>query len=282
MTVRIITDSTADVTPEAARQLNIGVVALKVLFGHEEYRDGIDLNIEEFYAKLTGSGQLPTTSQPSPNDFLPEYEKAKAAGEEILVLTLSSQLSGTCQSAQLAKDYCEYEPIYIVDSLSATIGTQLLLREAIRLRDAGQSARQIAAQLDQLKSRIVVLAAVDTLEFLVKGGRLSKAAGFAGSLLGIHPMITLEEGKLSVLGKARGKKATLQLFWQQMEKLGMPDPQVEPIFGYTGNREAVSDLIAFLEEKAIVSSQVCGVGSVIGTHTGPGVSAIAYLRQADC
>ncbi len=220
MTVRIITDSTADVTPEAARQLNIGVVALKVLFGHEEYRDGIDLNIEEFYAKLTGSGQLPTTSQPSPNDFLTEYEKAKAAGEEILVLTLSSQLSGTCQSAQLAKDYCEYEPIYIVDSLSATIGTQLLLREAIRLRDAGQSARQIAAQLDQLKSRIVVLAAVDTLEFLVKGGRLSKAAGFAGSLLGIHPMITLEEGKLSVLGKARGKKATLQLFWQQMEKLG--------------------------------------------------------------
>lgn len=151
---------------------------------------------------------------------------------------MSSQLSGTCQSAQLAKDYCEYEPIYIVDSLSATIGTQLLLREAIRLRDAGQSARQIAAQLDQLKSRIVVLAAVDTLEFLVKGGRLSKAAGFAGSLLGIHPMITLEEGKLSVLGKARGKKATLQLFWQQMEKLGMPDPQVEPIFGYTGNREA--------------------------------------------
>ena len=95
MTVRIITDSTADVTPEAARQLNIGVVALKVLFGHEEYRDGIDLNIEEFYAKLTGSGQLPTTSQPSPNDFLTEYEKAKAAGEEILERTLSSQLSGT-------------------------------------------------------------------------------------------------------------------------------------------------------------------------------------------
>lgn len=180
MTVRIITDSTADVTPEAARQLNIGVVALKVLFGHEEYRDGIDLNIEEFYAKLTGSGQLPTTSQPSPNDFLTEYEKAKAAGEEILVLTLSSQLSGTCQSgSSWRRNYCEYEPFILSDSLSATIGTQLLLREAIRLRDAGQSARQIAAQLDQLKSRIVVLAAVDTLEFLVKGGRLSKAAGFA-------------------------------------------------------------------------------------------------------
>ena len=213
MTVRIITDSTTDVTPAAARQLNLGVVPLKVLFGQEEYRDGIDLTMEEFYTKLTSNDQLPTTSQPSPNDFLTEFEKAKAAGEEIVVLTLSSQLSGTYQSAQLAKDYCEYEPIYIVDSLSATIGTQLLLREAIRLRDAGQSASQIAQQLEQLKERVTILAAVDTLEYLVKGGRLSKAAGFAGSLLGIHPMITLAEGKISVLGKARGKKATLQLFW---------------------------------------------------------------------
>ena len=280
MTVRIITDSTTDVTPAAARQLNLGVVPLKVLFGQKEYRDGIDLTMEEFYTKLTSNDQLPTTSQPSPNDFLTEFEKAKAAGEEIFVLTLSSQLSGTYQSAQLAKDYCEYEPIYIVDSLSATIGTQLLLREAIRLRDAGQSASQIAQQLEQLKERVTILAAVDTLEYLVKGGRLSKAAGFAGSLLGIHPMITLAEGKISVLGKARGKKATLQLFWQQMEKLGMPDLTFEPIFGYTGNREAVEDLITFMDEKAIVSPQVCGVGSVIGTHTGPGVSAIAYIRQA--
>ena len=111
---------------------------------------------------------------------------------------------------------------------------------------------------------------------------MSKAAGSAWFVVG-HPSDDHPGGKpLSVFGKARGKKATLQLFWQQMEKLGMPDPQVEPIFGYTGNREAVSDLIAFLQKKAIVSSQVCGVGSVIGTHTGPGISAIAYLRQADC
>lgn len=279
MSVRIITDSTADVTPKMAQELNLGVVPLKVLFGKEEFRDGLDLSIDDFYNRLVQSEQLPTTSQPSPNDFLSEFEKAKEKGEEILVLCLSSQLSGTYQSAVLAKSYCEAEKIVIVDSQQATIGTQLLLQEAIRMRNAGADAKTIAGRLEAIKGRVTILALVDTLDYLVKGGRLSKAAGFAGSLLGIHPMITLEEGKLAVLGKARGKKATLELFWQKMQQKGIPDPEFEPIFGYTGKPEAVFDLIAYMKEKGVVSDQICGVGSVIGTHTGPGVSAIAYIHQ---
>ena len=280
MSLRIITDSTADITPAMAQAMNVSIVPLKVLFGTQEYRDGIDLSIEDFYKKLTSSDQLPTTSQPSPNDFLVEFEQAKQAGDEVLVLCLSSELSGTYQSAVLAKNVCEYDEIHIVDTLQATIGTQILLNEALRMRQAGSTAAQIAGRLNELKHRVTILAVVDTLEYLVKGGRLSRAAGFAGSLLGIHPMITLDQGKLVVLGKARGRKATLELFRREMEKKGMPDLNFAPVFGYTGSAEAVSELIEAMKQQGIESPYVCAVGSVIGTHTGPGVSAIAYLRQA--
>ena len=279
MSVRIIVDSTTDVTPEIAEKYHLGLVPLKVIFDKTEFRDRFDLSVEEFYQRLASSSQLPTTSQPSPNDFVVEYEKAIAEGEDIVMITISSQLSGTYQSACLARTYCEHDNIYVVDSLQATIGTQLLLKEAIRLRDEGKSAREIAEFLEEIKGNISILAIVDTLEYLVKGGRLSKAAGFAGSLLGIHPVITLQDGKIEVLGKARGKKATMELVWKELVKRGMPDSRFEPIFGYTGHASAADDLIRYMNDKGISSSYLCSVGSVIGTHTGPGVCAIAYIHE---
>lgn len=210
MSIRIITDSTSDFTPQQAQQQNIDVVPLKVIFSDAEYRDGLDITLDEFYQRLTTSEVLPTTSQPTPNDFINHFEKAKEAGDDVIVILLSSELSGTFQSAVLAKNYVEYDRIFLVDSLNATIGLKLLINHAITQRNANKQAIEIVNELEYLKSKVTIKAVVNTLDYLVKGGRLSKAAGFAGSLLSIKPIISLIDGKIAVIAKARGKKGAME------------------------------------------------------------------------
>lgn len=279
MSVRIVTDSTADFTVEEMKSYNISVVPLKVLFGTEEYRDGIDLTADQFYHKLTTGGVLPTTSQPSPNDFLHYFKQAKEEKDEVVAILLSAAISGTCQSALLAKEYCEYEAIEVVDSQQTTISMKLLVLEAIRLRDAGKGYKEIATEIERLKEKVTLKASLDTLEYLVKGGRLSKAAGFAGSLLGIRPLISLVEGKVAVLSKARGKKNAVEAILKEINKDGDVDFNRPMIYGFTGDAQSVTDLRDFLQEKGYKSDLISVIGSVIGTHAGPGASAIAYFKK---
>ena len=278
--IRIITDSTSDISISEGKQMGVGIVPLTVNFGEVSYKDGVEISNTEFYERLIGAQQLPTTSQPSPEDFLPLFEEVKAAGDSAVVITLTSQLSGTYQSAMIAKQLCEYEHIHIVDSTSAAVGIRILVNEAIKMRELGMGAEEIAKVLRKMSSRLVLYVMVDTLDYLYKGGRLSKTVKIAGGLLGFKPILTLKDGMIELKGTGRGsKQAIAKLLELTAEEKPIADGQ-SYYFGYTHIETACDMLRAQAKEKfKVENEQICPVGCAIGTHVGPGASVIAYLSQ---
>ena len=179
MAIRIITDSTSDFTRAEAAQLGLEIVPLKTRFGDEEYIDGVTISPKEFYEKLIEGDVLPTTSQPSPSEFEEVYDRVLGPEDEAVVITISAELSGTCQSALIAAEKYEGR-VHVVDSRSASIGTQILVRRALELASGAQSAQELAHQLTQEREKVCVIALLDTLEYLKRGGRISSAVAFAG------------------------------------------------------------------------------------------------------
>ena len=279
MSVRIIVDSTADMLPAVkARTL---VVPLTVHFGEQEYIDGVTISHREFYEKLVETDLMPSTSQANPEAFEKVYEQLTAAGDSAVVITIASGLSGTCQSAHIAA--ADYDNIHVVDSASVAIGSGILAEYALQLADAGMSAAEIAAKLDEVKQRIHVIALVDTLEYLWKGGRLSRGAAVAGGLLNIKPVLAVINGEIRVLGKARGSKQANNLLASEIEKAGGVDFDMPLMLGYTGLSDAL--LVKYIEDskalwedsRATLNSTI--IGSVIGTHAGPGAVAVAFFAK---
>ena len=279
MKTRIIVDSTSDLMPEVKARVHI--VPLTVHFDKEEYLDGITIDHKTFYEKLVESDVLPTTSQASPEAFMREYEAARQAGESAVVITISSRLSGTCQSALIAAE--EYENIHVVDSGTGAIGGGILTEYALSLVDQGMDARQIAAELEEVKKKIVIVALVDTLEYLKKGGRLSKTVALAGSILNIKPVLSVVDGQLQMLGKARGSRMGNNLLVQEIEKTGGVDFSKPVLLGYTGISDAL--LLKYIEdsrriwEAGLDAVRYTTIGSVIGTHAGPGAVAVAFFTK---
>jgi len=278
--VRIIVDSTADLMPEYKSR--VSVVPLTVRFGEEEYIDGVTMDHKTFYEKLIESDVLPTTSQATPDAFTKEFEAVKAAGEAAVVITLSSCFSGTYQSAVIAA--AEYENIYVVDSGSVAMGSGILVEFAFGLLDEGRSAEDIACALEEEKKKIVVVALVDTLEYLKKGGRVSKAVAFAGGVLNIKPVLSVTNGEIHMLGKARGSKMGNNLLVQEIEKAGGIDFDRPVLLGYSGITDAL--LQKYIEDSRHIweghlkEIRYTTVGSVIGTHAGPGAVAMAFFKNA--
>ena len=276
---RIIVDSTADLTPEV--KARVYTVPLTVHFGQEEYIDGVTIDHKTFYEKLVESDVLPTTSQATPNDFIEEFEKAKQEGEAAVVITLASKFSGTYQSAVIAA--ADYENIYVVDGTSAAMGTGILVELALRLLDAGASAEEIARTLEEEKKKIVIVALVDTLEYLKRGGRVSKTAAFAGGVLNIKPVLSVIDGEIHLLGKARGSKMGNNLLIQEIDKAGGIDFSKPVLLGYSGISDAL--LLKYIEdsrhiwEGSLQEVRYTTVGSVIGTHAGPGAVVVAFFKQ---
>ncbi len=279
MKTRIIIDSTADLSAEL--KTKVAVVPLTVHFGDEEYLDGVTIDHKAFYEKLIESDQLPTTSQATPDSFINEFEKVKEAGDSAVVITISSKLSGTYQSATIAAE--DFENIYIVDSGSAAIGSGILAERALQLADSGMEAREIAEILNKEKEKIVIIALLDTLEYLKKGGRISKTVAFAGAVLNIKPVISVEDGEIVVLGKARGSKMGNNLLVQEIEKSGGVDFEKPVMLGYSGLSDAL--LLKYIEdskylwEKGLKDIRYTAIGSVIGTHAGPGAIAAAFFKK---
>ena len=279
MKTRIIVDSTADLIPSLKER--VFTVPLTVRFGTEEYIDGVTIDKKAFYEKLIESAELPTTSQATPDAFMKEFEKAKEAGEEALVITLASKLSGTYQSAMIAAT--DYDNIHLVDGDSATIGSGILVERAFQLLDSGFTAKEIAKTLEEEKNKIILLALVDTLEYLKKGGRISKTVAMVGGMLNIKPLISIDQGVINILGKARGLKMGNTMLLEEIRKSGGIDFSKPLLFGYTG----ISDesLLKFIEDsKDLLEDNVKEikyetVGSVIGTHAGPGAVAIAFFKK---
>ena len=279
MSVKIIIDSTADLMPAVkARCL---VVPLTVHFGEEEYIDGVTISHKEFYEKLVETDVMPRTSQANPDAFAREYDKVSAAGDSAVVIVISSKLSGTCQSAMIAA--ADYDNVYVVDSGTGAIGAGILTEYALQLADEGMDAKAIAEKLNEEKKRIKIVAMVDTLEYLCKGGRLSKTAAIAGGILNIKPVLAIDDGEIKILGKARGSKQGNNFLVSEIEKAGGVDFDRPLLLGYTGLSNAL--LVKYIEDskklwedsRAQLNSTI--IGSVIGTHAGPGAIAVAFFRK---
>lgn len=279
MKTRIIVDSTADLMPGVKESVH--VVPLTIYFGEEEYVDGVTIDHKTFYERLIESDVLPTTSQATPHAFEIEFEKAKEAGESAVVITVASKLSGTYQSAMIAAS--EYENIYVVDSESAAIGSGILTEYALQLLDQGLEAKEIAEKLEEVKKKLVIVALVDTLEYLKKGGRISSTVAFAGVVLNIKPVLSVVHGEISVLGKARGSKQGNNLLVKEIENVGGVDFSKPVLLGYAGITDAL--LLKYMEdskrlwENDLETVRYTTVGSAIGTHIGPGAIAVAFFRK---
>lgn len=280
MNIRIITDSASDIIQ--GQHSLLSVLPMTITFGEEQFLDGVNLSREEFYLKLVETDAMPSTSQISPYSFEQLYKRVREAGEQALVITMSGRLSGTYQSAVAAAE--EYKDIVrVVDSLNVTVGEHVLVDYALKLRSQGLGLEQLAQELERRKTDICMLALVDTLTYLQKGGRLSKAAAFAGSLLSIKPVVSLEEGEVAILGKARGSKHGHNLLDELIEKKGGIDFDMPIMLGYTGMSDAL--LEKYIEDNArlwkghLEKLPKVVVGGTIGTHAGPGAIAIAFYHK---
>ena len=279
MKTRIVVDSTADILPEYLDQIH--TVPLTVSFGEEEYIDGVTIDHRTFYQKLIETDATPSTSQASPAAFAEQYDQAAAADEEVVVITISSKLSGTYQSAMIAA--AGRSSVYVVDSENASVGCGILVGLALRYLRDGMTASAIAEKLQEDKKKIVVIALLDTLEYLKRGGRISKAAAFAGGLLNIKPVISIADGEIQLLGKARGSKMGNNLLAQQIQKVGGIDFTKPVLLGYTGLSDVL--LQKYIEDSSYLWSasldavRYVSIGSVIGAHAGPGAIAVAFFQK---
>ena len=279
--IRILTDSACDILPAEAQQLGVTVIPLNVtLEDGTVLRDGIDKTPSEYYALLKECHKLPTTSQPSPELFERFYQDAAAAGDEVLGIFLSHELSGTYQCAKLAADLANVDNVLFVDSTNVCLGEGLLVRMAAHLRDEGKSAVQIAATLEHAKEHLHLVAAIDDLKYLRKGGRLPAAVAVAGGMLGIKPLITIKDGKVAMAGKARGLPGAYVALFKKIEELGGINPNFAAVAGYSSSLREVQPIENYFRENLHIGEPlVRQIGCVIGTHAGPGAFGLAFFDK---
>ena len=273
MAVKILVDSTFDFTAEQRRELGIESVYLRVHFGDEEYVDGVDISAREFYERLIESDTLPTTSQATPADFTEAFGRMTADGYDVVALTISSALSGTYQSAMIAAADFPGR-VRVVDTLSVTLGAQIQARYAQSLAAQGKSMDEVADAVEAVKGRVHLIALLDTLEYLKRGGRIS------GGILSIKPVITIRDGAVALIGKARGSKNGNNLLSQMVEKYGV-DFSMPYMLGYTGLNDTMLQKYKADSARLWVGhaddlpSMI--IGSVVGTHAGPGAIGVAFF-----
>lgn len=277
--VRIITDSAADFEPVELEQLQVACIPLTVMFGDREYRENVDLSKPLFYELLLSSEQLPKTAQASPEILLNLFTDAMEAGDEAVYITLSSGLSGTYQNACMIREMAGGKGLYVLDSLNATGGQRLLVQHAVKLRDEGKSAAEIVEEVAALRSRIVLYACIDTLEYLHKGGRISHTAYTIGSLAQIKPIITVNrQGQVDVPSKMMGmRKGMAHLCKRVAQKLH--DAAFPFYVMYTNNRSVGEALAERLRAQGleIPDERIIAVGAAIGSHIGPEACGLVYV-----
>lgn len=275
--IRILVDSSSDYTMEEINKNGFYFVPLNISLDGKHYQDGVELKPDDFYELLIHSGSFPQTSQPSPQQFADIFEEVKAKGDEVICILLSSALSGTCQSAHLAKDMVDYEGIYIIDSLTATAMIKLLGDHAACLVKEGYCAKEIVAKIEAIKSKVKVAAGLDTLEYLCKGGRLSKASATIGELANLKPIITVTpDGKVSVIGKCLGKNKALNFLMKYLQD-NERDTSFPLYTLYSYGIENTEKLEERLTKEGLAYDGRVQLGSTIGAHIGPGAFAILYV-----
>lgn len=280
MSIRIITDSTCDIPAAEGQKLGIKIVPLTVSFGDQSFKDGVDLTPAMFYSMLKTSKVMPTTSQISVGAFIEAFSDPSIGPEdEVLVITISSKLSGTYQSACIAKNSVENRSITIIDSQSVSYGLALLVKHALKLRDMGLPLSEIVHQIDTVKTRLKVYATFATLKYLHKGGRLSGAGAIAGTVLGIKPIIEVKNGEIIVASKQKGAKAAYRWIGEQIKQYGVADNTTT----YFLKADAEKEIEEFMGEAGricpIPNAAVRDIGVVVGTHVGNGGVGVAFFAK---
>ena len=279
--IRILTDSASDILPAEAEQLGVTVIPLNVtLEDGTVLRDGVDMTPTEYYGIMAQCRKLPTTSQPSPELFERFFTEAAAAGDEVIGIFLSHELSGTYQCAKLAADMTNVDNVIFIDSENVCLGEAQLVRLAIRLRETGKTAGQIAAVLEHAKEHLHLVAVIDDLKYLRKGGRLPAAVAVAGGMLGIKPLISIKEGKVAMAGKARGLPGAYVALFKKIEEMGGINEAVPALAGYTVSTRETTPILTYLQDNLQTAEPlVRQIGCVIGTHAGPGAFGLAFFDQ---
>ncbi len=278
--IRILTDTAADFDLKEAEALGITVLPMEIMIGDRSFKDRYELSPDRFYEMLIETSELPHTSQINSYTFEQEFEKIRQAGDSAVVILMSSKLSGTYQNAVLAAE--DYDQIRVVDSLNASIGEQILVRYALMLRDKKRELDDIVHRLEVRRNQIKILALLDTLEYVKKGGRMGTAAAAFGTLLSIKPVVTLENGKLKVLGKARGSKNGNNLLNMEIQRTGI-EHRLPVAVAYSGLEHIKLD--HYIEDSRAIWENILDdipmsqLGSTIGTHSGPGTIVVAYFMK---
>lgn len=277
--IRILTDSAADIMPDEAKKLGVDVVPLNITLADGTIiKDGLDITPSEYYRHLEACRKLPTTSQPSPEDFTQYFSKAAAAGDEVVAVFISEKLSGTCQCARLAANMAEAQNVSVVDSESVCLGEAMLVRLAVSLRAGSISANEITRRLESAKNHLHLFAVVDDLKYLRKGGRLPAAAAVAGGMLGIKPIISVSDGKVTLAGKARGLPGAYVALFKKINEAGGLSGAVPAMAGYTLSAKQAEPIKSYIQENCGKMTPLCRqIGCVIGTHVGPGAFGIAFF-----
>lgn len=279
--IRIITDSASDIPQN--NPYGITVLPMSIRFGDTEYKDGIDLTAKEFYEKLIENDELPATSLVSPAAFEDAFKEAVDNDEKVIAITISSNLSGTYQSATLAA--AEFpNDVYVVDSKNVAVGERILVEFATELLNKGFSAKEIAEQLETEKEKIHLLGVLDTLEYLKKGGRISSTVAFVGGALNLKPVVTIKDGAVSMIGKARGSKNGNNFLVKEIENTSGVDFTKPLCLGYAGLDDTL--LQKYIEDSSDLweghkeNLKISPIGATIGTHCGPGTIAVAFFAKA--
>ena len=276
--IRILVDTSSDYTVEEIKANGMELAPLHITIGEKDYRDGYDLSKDKFYELLTSNEEFPKTSQPTPQDFVDIFEDVEEKGDELICILLSSKLSGTFQSATLAKNIVEYDNIHLVDSLGATHMIRLMAGHAQELIEAGKSASEIVAALEEMKSKIKVLAVVDTLEYLCKGGRVSKATAAIGEVAKVKPMITVAEGEVAVIGKSLGKNKAISNLLKAFEECEADERF--PIYSVsTLGTENCEVFEKRFTDAGYSFKERVQIGATIGTHVGPGAFGVIFVEK---
>lgn len=276
--IRIITDTASDITLAQAQNMDISLLSLPVTFGDVPYQQLKDDDFSIFYNMLETSKALPVTSLTTPGDYLEIFDAAKTAGDSVVVIPISSKLSGSMQSAVLAKEMAAYDSIHIIDTNQAMLGQRILVEHAVALRRQGKAPQEIAEQITRLSGRIRIFGLLDTLKYLIKGGRISKISGFMGTSLNIKPIVCLQAGAVGMAGKARGRSAAMEEMLGLISRDADFDSDFPFMFGYTQNRKQLDEFIPLIHDRlGIEDGVIHPVGGVIGTHLGPNAIAAAWV-----
>lgn len=277
--IRILVDSSSDYLMEEIKEKNLEIAPIGIVIGNETYFDGQNLERDHFYEILKESEAFPQTSQPSPQEFLDIFKDAKEKHDDLVCILLSSALSGTYQSAVLAKQMADYERIFLIDSLSASFNIKILADYALDLVAQRKTTEEIVTAVEGMKSKVKVYAALDTLEYLARGGRISKATAAIGQLANIKPIITIsEQGEVTLLGKALGKNKAISQILQYLGELEIDSRfPVYAIYSYgTENCEHFQEK---LSQTGVSVARQMQIGPTIGTHVGPGAFGIVFVRK---